>query len=326
MQISNPVIKSFLFCVILVFSVCFLNYLLVPYSSMMRRFRAFHEEEKKGNIDVLVIGSSLEFNSIDPDIMSEKLGQHCAVFGPQGANSEVAYYCLVDALGKNKLKTVVIGWDLLENFESPHKQYPSNRCAQLYREMISHSKNNPMLLELGCKNILKQRYTMSFFEYAAFPENALQIKDVISSRKEKLLPFTSETFFEKSMDISTISDVELAYTFDSPYFASVSVNEIFYIKKIQKLCEEKSIKLYFISCPYPYIVQQYVKDFLVLTDCARNIFENLSISYIDMYDENLFPNIADNSNYHDITGHLIVPAKKHYTELVCQYIRIKDSK
>ena len=74
---------------------------------MMRRFRAFHEEEKKGNIDVLVIGSSLEFNSIDPDIMSEKLGQHCAVFGSQGANSEVAYYCLVDALGKNKLKTVV---------------------------------------------------------------------------------------------------------------------------------------------------------------------------------------------------------------------------
>lgn len=326
MRISKSVIKSVLFCVILVLFVSLLNFLLVPYSSMMRRFRAFHEEEKNGNIDVLVIGSSLEFNSIDPYVMSESLGQHCAVFGPQGANSEVAYYCLIDALGKNKINTVVIGWDLLENFESPHKVYPSNRCAQLYREMIYHSKGNPNLFLLACKNILEQRYTMSFFEYASFPENALKIKDSITSRKEKHNPFIPETFFEKSFDETKISNSMLASIIGSSYKPSISDNEIIYIKKIQAICEKNNIDLYFITCPYPLIVQNYVKNFDSLLGCARDFFKMMSISYIDMYDEKLFPHIADNSNYHDISGHMIIPAKIRYTGLVSDYIKNTKSK
>ena len=288
---------------------------------MMKRFRAFHEEEKKGNIDVLVIGSSLEFNSVDPSVMSEELGLHCAVFAPQGANTETSYNCLIDALGANRIKNVIIGWDVLDRFEYPYNLYPANRKAQMYREMFSHSKQNLPLMMLTVKNIMKQRYTMSLFEYAAFPENATQIKKTIQSRKYKKLPFESESFFESAMDMNDIfnSKYELGAVLASSYVKQANPAENEYIEIIRDLCKKNEIKLFFISCPYPQIVQTEIKDYRIMLDESKKLFDRFTIKFIDMQD--VLPEIVSNENYHDCGGHLIIPAKVAYTKALAHYLK-----
>ena len=321
MRISKAFLRAFLFCIVLILCVLFLNFLLVPYSSMMKRFRSFHEEEKNGNIDMLVIGSSLEFNSVDPEVMSEESGLHCAVFAPQGTNTETAYNCLVDALGANKISTVIIGWTMLDRFEYPYKPYPSNRRAQMYREMLCHSKHNFPLLALALKNIMKQRYTMTLFEYAAFPENAAQIKKAMQSRKYKKLPFEPESFFEKAMNMNDIYNpkYELVDVLACSYAKKPNPAENEYIEKIRDLCKEKEVDLYFISCPYPEIVQSKVRDYGLMLDESRKLFKSFSVNFIDMQQN--FPEISGNENYHDCGGHLIIAAKVAYTKALVRYLK-----
>ena len=324
MRISKPFLRTVLFCAILVLAVLFLNFLLVPYSSMMKRFRGFREDEKKGNIDLLVIGSSQEFDGFDAELMSEKLNMHCAVFAPQGGNTETSYYCLVDAIGRNNIKTVIIGWDMLDNFEYPYNDYPSNRRAQMYREMLADSQNNPLLAKITWKNILEQRYTMTFFEYAAFPDNATQIKDVIQSRKLKKQPWIqTENTSTTAMDETDLHNprYELDEVLARSYIAKVDDKKILYAEKIRDVCAEKGIVLYFISAPYPKIVQETVKNFSEMKDELKNIFEKIEIPLIDTYNETDFPNMTENSNYHDCNGHFIVSAKQIYTRSVCRWLK-----
>ena len=324
MRISSSFVKTLLFCFILVLCVVFLNYLLVPYSSMMKRFRGFREDTNKGNIDLLVIGSSQEFDGFDAEFMSRELGIHCAVFAPQGGNTETSYYCLVDALGKNNIKDVIIGWDMLDNFEFPYNDYPSNRRAQMYREMLKDCSNNYLLKRITLKNILTQRYTMTFFEYAAFPDNATQIKKAIKSRELKKQPWVqTENTSEIAMDETDLTNpkYELDDVLSRSYTTIVNPERVFWAEKIRDLCKEKDIRLYFISCPYPDVVQKSLKDFDVMVRNTKNEFKEHSLFLINTYDESVFPDMSKNTNYHDCNGHFVISAKQLYTQNVCNILK-----
>lgn len=45
------------------------------------------------------------------------------------------------------------------------------------------------------------------------------------------------------------------------------------------------------------------------------------IKYIDTYNEDYFPAISSNSNFHDCNGHFIVSAKQEYTKNVVKFLQ-----
>ena len=320
MQISkSQIIKSVCFIVVLLGAIAFINYLLVPYSSMMKRFRGFKYDRSQKKIEALVLGSSEEFDGFDADLMTETLGLNSAVFCVQGGLPQTSYYCLLDALPHCELKVLIVGYSMLENFVYPHKVYPTNRQAQMYREMLKDSKDNPMLLKTAIKQILDQRYTFSFFEYAAFPENITKIKESIKSRKMMKEPWVATEVTSKA-PMSKEHPRDLDAVLSTTFTTSPDLEQIEYIKKIKQICEEKNIELYFISCCYPDCVINSLPDFESIVQADKKVFEDLNINFIDTYNENYFPEATRDENFHDCWGHHVMKSKLEYSKSVCQWI------
>ena len=75
---SFKIIKSIIFILILVLCSRLLTYLLYPISSLNRHFINYHTQ--KDNIDFLVLGSSLEGDGINADVISKEFDQTAFVF------------------------------------------------------------------------------------------------------------------------------------------------------------------------------------------------------------------------------------------------------
>lgn len=320
MQISkSQVIKSVCFIAVLLGAIAFINFLLVPYSSMMKRFRGFKFDRSQKTIKALVLGSSEEYDGFDADLMTETLGLNSAVFCVQGGLPQTSYYCLLDALPHCDLKVLVVGYSMLENFEFPYKVYPTNRQAQMYREMLKDSRGNSILRKTALKQILDQRYTFSLFEYAAFPENLTKIKKSIDSRKMWKEPWVI-TEITSTTPMSSENPKDLDEVLSTNFTTSPDPEQIEYIKKIKQICQEKNIELYFISCCYPDCVQTSLPDFNQIVQANKKIFEDLDINFIDTYNEKYFPDATKDEKFHDCWGHHVMESKLEYCKGACQWI------
>lgn len=329
MQISKPFVKTAIFIFVLFCSVTFINFLLVPYSSMMKRFRGYRTfMENQKNIDFLVIGSSQEFDGFDQNTINSELDLNSYVFCVQGGIPETSYYILKDVISKNSPKTVLVGWDTIGNFEVPHSPYPSNRRAQMYRELLVDSKNNKPLLFTTLKNLLDQRYTMTFFEYAAFPENITEIKNSIESRK--LLK-------EKWTQTETTSSNPMKYDGKNPnalknydeitskkYGNEVYFEDKDFTLKLKKLCNDNNIDLYFVIGPYPEIIHENLEVYDKLVQQSRQFFEENDLNYIDS-NSSYFEGLSKNENFHDCAGHLVMNSKIEYTRKICNFLKENSS-
>lgn len=325
MQISkSQIVKSFLFVLTLILCVLAINFLLVPYSSMMKRFRGFNTDKKNGNIDLIILGDSHEYDGLDAKTMSDLLGINCVRFVVQGGNPETSYYCLLDALKGNNIQTAVIGWDLLDNFKVPAYTYPSNRRAQMYREMLKDSFGNAPLFLSAAGGMLNQRYTLTFFEYSAFPENIREIKEVIDSRKLLKEPFyETEKTSTESIDVNDIHNpkYDLDEILNTNYVPETNPETVEWVKKIQSLCERHGISLYFICGPYPKEIQEFKPESKECYAQTKNLFENLGINFIDTENSQDFPDIHETSKYHDFYGHFTESGKQEYTKDVCKILK-----
>ena len=325
MQTSKKnIIKSILFILLLIFCVEVINFILVPYSSMMKRFRKFRIDQSRGNIDLMVIGSSHEFDGFDGDTMSEQMSLNVSVFAPQGGTPETSYYCLLDALGKNNIKTVIIGWDLLDNFQTPAYVYPSNRRAQMYRELLKDSRGNSKLFFTTIKNMLDQRYTLTLFEYSSFPENLKNLRKVQESKKLQKEPWKeTELTSTRAIDTSDIWNprYQLADVKAMSYGESINKDAIKFVKKTAQLCKEKGINLFYIEGPYPQDVFKIIPECTKYHQLTKEFFKDQKINFIDVYDENFFPDITKTTDYNDFYGHFIVSGKINYTKKVCDWLK-----
>ena len=220
-----------------------MTFLLYPFSSLNERFYRYHNI--KENIDFLVLGNSLENCGIVPSVLDKNLGQHCGVLAPQGSYPESLYYLLVDVAHTHKVKTLLAGWDVMQNFQLPAYKYP--HAEELYREFFADMKGNAELQKIVFKNIMEQRYTSTFFDWSSFPENVREIPRVIESRKKPVDLENKITTIP--MDISKLKDDRKKdkYNYyqatERIYGTEIQENDKKYFLKIQKYCKDNNIIL-----------------------------------------------------------------------------------
>jgi hypothetical protein len=312
-------IHSFIFC-LFVLSINFLiNFLLVPLSSLQKKFNSFHSVQE--NIDCIVIGSSLEGDGINADIIKAQTGMNAFIFAPQGGYPESSYYLLLDVLQHNKVKTAVISWDILQNLQYPYYEYPHKE--EFTRSLLHDSVFCSTLQKIMLKKLLLQNYTASIFKFFPFKDSYKQIPKIIKSRSKSNLSIkTIHTL--KPIDVCTRNfKKKFSYNkvFSRTYTDSINPDDIRYYKKIIEVCQKKGISLYIICCPLPDCVIQGMPQLPLLIASSQNLFKSLTVPFINGFDQTIFPGSTLNTNFKDCFGHIISPYRELYTKQICNYIQ-----
>ena len=314
-------LKVVLFCIVLIFCSKIMTFLLYPFSSLNERFYRYHNI--KENIDFLVLGNSLENCGIVPSVLDKNLGQHCGVLAPQGSYPESLYYLLVDVAHTHKVKTLLAGWDVMQNFQLPAYKYP--HAEELYREFFADMKENAELQKIVFKNIMEQRYTSTFFDWSSFPENVREIPRVIESRKKPVDLENKITTIP--MDISKLKDDRKKdkYNYyqatERIYGTEIQENDKKYFLKIQKYCKEHDINLYVISSPIPNCIYESHPELNEAISVSEDFFREHNIPYIDTRNSAYFEGVSADTNYFDCFGHFISPANEKYSQDICNWLK-----
>lgn len=315
--------KCIVFCIVLALSSAFMTFILYPWSSLNRHFTGYHNE--KENIDFLILGNSLENNGINPEIISKEFNCHAYKFTPQGSYPESLYYLLIDVLSTHNVKTLLIGWDIIQNFQNPPYIYP--HAEELYREFIADFPKSKELTFLTLKNIMEQRYTSTFFKWSSFPENLLEIPAVLKSKwnKDYTVPGTiMEMPSDKPKNLKFPIDFD-EVVYGRKYAPIIQPNDKEYLLKIKQRCEKENIRLYVLSCAIPDSVLKAIPKMADFIRISADFMKENNIPYINTSDPAHFPGGTYDYNFHDCYGHYNGWYRNIYTQQICDFIKNADN-
>ena len=308
-------IKSLCFCLLLILCSKVMTFLLYPLSSMNKKFIDYHNFDK--NIDFLVLGNSLEGNGISPEILSKEFNQTAYCMTPQGSYPESLYYLLIDITNKHNVKNLLIGWDVIQNYQLPEYHYPHEE--ELYREFFADLKGNSELKKIVFKGIMNQRYTSTFFDWSSFPENIMEIPEVIKSRKpgyiskgisERIEP---DNIYKQNFKFEQVSKTQ--------YADKMTSKDALYLLKIRDYCKEHDIKFFVISCPIPSLIMKSNPELDRSIADSYNFMKENNITYIHGNNQTFFPDSMETTNFKDFFGHIIPPYRNIYSKAVCDWIK-----
>ncbi len=314
---KTSAVRALIFICVLLAAVAFLNFLLCPLSSMNIKFIRYHAYQK--NIDCLVLGNSLEGDGINAQLASEILHNNTYVFAPQGSYPESLYYILLDVAAKHKLKTIVIGWDIIQNFQTPPYQYP--HAEELWQELIPDARQNKPLAKILFSKVMEQRYTSTFFKYSSFPENILELQEVQNSKKKN--PLELDTGTPPAINISTLeTDTSFHYTdvVERKFDPVIQENDISFICKIRDFCALRGIQFLVVSNPIPECIMAAKPELSQCLAVSAVTMRANRIPYINASDQQLFPGSMTDTNFKDCYGHIIEPYRSIYTKHMCELI------
>lgn len=315
---TTKLIKAIIFCLILVLCSRTMTFLLYPFSSLNQRFVRYHRITK--NIDILVLGNSLENCGFVPSVVEQNFKQNCGVLAPQGSYPESLYYLLVDAAYTHNVKTLIVGWDIMQNFQLPAYKYPHSE--ELYREFFNDMKGNKELQKIVFRNVMEQRYTSTFFDWSSFPENITEIPKVLASRK--IIVDDDDIASTEAIDESTLK-TNKAWRYyqaiNTNYGTIIQDNDKNYFLKIKDYCDKHNIQLYVISSPIPQCIFEVHPELFEAINISQQFFNNNNIKYINTTDKLFFPDVSNNTNFNDCFGHFITPYNETYTQYVCNWIK-----
>lgn len=177
-------------------------------------------EQNKNSIDVIVVGSSHTFGSINPAILYDKYGIASFVLGAPGLSIKGSYYSCVEALKTQSPKIIIVditGYDKDEEIDSELEYTP------LWIEGMSFSKNKyDMSKEIAGSNWLPLvlEYPVIHTRY----DGDLDKRDFLPYRGDEYHKYykgnrifwnTTTEFLESDYpyieDIGEISDITLEY-------------------------------------------------------------------------------------------------------------------
>lgn len=220
---------------------------------------AMHEMYEQENIDVLFLGSSHVYRSIDTAIMDERWGVNTFNAGTSSQQPVLSYYLLKEAGRKNKLSRVYmeVYYDLM--WDNPDYQSPT--AAYIVSDYMEPSFNRLQLLwDTGGKDylvhglILGRRNWEKLFEPAYLKENLLK-KCGEDYRSYAYVKADNEEYAGKGFVYSRESIEPATFGATEPFTPvraeAISEKNREYFDKIIAYCKKKGIELIFYSAPVP---------------------------------------------------------------------------
>lgn len=254
--------KRIISCLLFVICMILLNegfrFLLVDDTESYTRI-TLHEMYEQNNIDVLFLGSSHSYRSIDPSVTDNIWGLNTFNAGTSSQQPAASYYLLKEVCTQNHLSKVYmeVYYDLIRYNED----YQSSTAAYIISDYMKPSVNRLRFIwDTGGKDsiihglILGRRYWENLFDPSFIREN---LNRKLSSSYLDYIYLTSEKedYAGKGFVYSREKIEEGTFIAQEPFSPieeeALSEDNLKYLNKIISYCQEHEIELIFYSAPIP---------------------------------------------------------------------------
>lgn len=283
-----------------------LRYLLVDDVHSYTRI-TMHELYGQDNIDVLFLGSSHSYRSINTAVLDEKWGVNTFNAGSGSQNLVGSYYLLREASRDNRISRVYM--EVFYELQQDIPYYKSPTAAYIISDYMKPSVNRiTYLWDSGGKDylahglILARRNWQDLFEPSKIRQ-LLENKKSPAYRNYSYVKFDDEEYAGKGF-VRNYNEVQQGDFSASELFSPIPENAISeynrdYLNKIIDFCRKEEIELIFYSAPmsdfrirgvgnYDSYISQ-MKEFLKETDVPYYDFNLCRREFLDL----------DNSCFYD---------------------------
>ncbi len=313
-KVITKIFILIMICAVLIFP---LNYLFTTYNGRYM-YRAMNEMyDSKENIDVLFLGSSHCYKSLDPDLADSLLGENAFNAGSSVQGMNTSYYLLKEITEYHKLKTVYLD----TNF-AVYRVKEDDANIFTVSDFMRNGKNKYELLKNG------GGVESIFNGYITIRRNYTNINIIsnLLSRTKPISDYSGITYeneeyrgdgfvYVSECKPVTESDLRSCELTDLSGEVPVCKNYDTYLKKIIKLCKEKNIELILIDHPMRSIVLDTLQDYNNYTQYFVKIAKRFNIQYwnFNLYkgDNGFYE--KDYSDYYHLNGE----GAEKYTKLLC---------
>lgn len=278
----------------LVFAACMLwinealRYLLTDDADSYTRL-TMHEMYEQENIDVLLLGSSHSYRSLDPAILDEAWGMNTFNGGTSSQQPVAGYYLLKEIGKENNLSRVYM--EVYYDLMSGNETWQSPTAAYIISDYMKPSFNRLMFLwDTGGKDylmhglVLGRRNWEMLFDFSYWKEN-LQKKSTADYRNYVYVSADNEEYAGKGFvyNREMIESGSFAATeaFSPVNHEAVSEENQKYLNKIIDYCRDNGIEVIFYSAPVPDFRLAGCENYDSYVEQMRSFLEKKGVPYYD---------------------------------------------
>lgn len=243
----------------------------------------------ENSVDMVFLGSSHSYCTFDPLIIDEGLGTNSYQLGMPLQHLDTTYYTLKEVLNYQQPKDVVLEvyWDMLDD------DFEVTQAGYLFQVL-----KNKDLEEEYIKDVFplseKIKYNVNIFRYQAdyFAYRNTKLKEKIENKYGVFTPAAAKqegieeyrsrgyTYCNYNMLPDEFDKTNQFKNFDGKDWAASSA-QVKYLNNIIKLCDEKDIRLTFVTAPVANVSLDYIKNYDVIHNYVQKIADDNGIKYLD---------------------------------------------
>ena len=291
--IYTLLVKAAIFLVVVVAVVKFTDfkgYFNPDYTNDHTRWKwnAFYQFTKDKPVDVVLVGNSHLYTGINPENLSTALGANCFILASPGTTMTDVYYCLKEAIERNKPKVAVVETFGINDYTSHElkegtltDQFKSFSARKNLRQKLC---STPVLF--SSRNYLSA-WSNTVRNHNFIFEDPNQLQTNIQLNKQKQPEQTGLYLgryirFTSGLEDSTLMKYNTVVGFDGKKFAISREAEEFVAKTVQ-LCRENDVKLVFLTLPMYHrhfkYMDEYVAKVARVLEPHQPLWENQQMPY-----------------------------------------------
>lgn len=286
---KSIIIKSVAFIFVSLFMCFTLNFLLVPkllstnIGSVMADASA-----QDDNVDILFLGSSRVYRSVDSPYLSNKLNKNILNLAYDESNFYASYHLLVELAKTKDIK------ELYLEVTTPNFYRETTREEVYIYQLLTGSNKSDYAKGLGLE--YKDSKLFNFvnhiknFSNGRFVQNvkskltkSVQIGDLIETIN---CEYMGRGYIKASQEIKNANNMVLpsSYFKNGVYWGEEAALDfqVEYFYKIIEFCEENSIRLNFFTSPFSYLITlQYIEEMDTFNEFVKSVAKERKIKFLD---------------------------------------------
>lgn len=253
--------------------------LLYPSNAIIRTWRCFYTL-KKGEVDMLVVGSSHAFSSFDPSVISDETGMNAYILASNSQNTVQAYFNVKEALHYQQPEVIILEAFSLNNSNNFRDGETPDR------DWKKESNIDGMRFGLTKLEAVMEQYESANWSYALLPilrchgnwTDIVTIGSNLVFYTGGIREYSSFHPSQTSMSAETAEQyVQADY---DPAEIIISETNILHFHKLAQLCREEGISLYVVMTP---MYDDYIRsiNYDSWADKIAALAESEGVFYLD---------------------------------------------
>jgi hypothetical protein len=251
----------------------------------------FYHYTEKINFDILLLGNSQLNSGIEPKYLCNILGVNAFMLAAPGTYISDTYFSLKETLTRTKPKLVIIDtYTILMAGKKSH-EFKGQNLSDLFKSFDARKNfiikllSTPFLFKIDnypfAWSHTVRNHDFLFNNYEQLGKNLDKWEKSIISKEQSSYPLYLGSYVHPPIGLQ--KDILQKYRQEgAPFDGSktiINYEEVYYLEKINKLCEDNNVKLMFITIPVYY---RYIKNYNFWKNVITEILSKIGKTWLNM--------------------------------------------